>query len=208
MRIVLVLILVLGLGAAFFWQRKGERADTPAPTTVTRVVEAGRDDRDVGLRAKAKRPAASSAMSERTRDKLLLALTEAHSRRTEQAASGRVRAQGFEESTLEIANKMGTTSAWQERQLTILNQLLDECYQLARDEDPALTGTIGVQFRLRAEPEVGGLVDEISIMEDYSTIEQAGMRECIRESLYALELDAPEEGIEQEAQLTLRFEPE
>jgi hypothetical protein len=34
------------------------------------------------------------------------------------------------------------------------------------------------------------------------------MRECVAESLYALELDPPPDGVSAARQVTLRFEPE
>lgn len=109
---------------------------------------------------------------------------------------------------LQLANKTGSTSEWEEQALTTLRELLGECYALAEEEEPGLSGTFGLRFSLTAEPEVGGLVEGLSVMEDYSTIEQAMMRECMLESVYALELEPPPEGVQVDRELTLRFDEE
>ncbi len=85
---------------------------------------------------------------------------------------------------------------------------LGECYDIAKEQEPDLAGTVGLQFTLRGEPEVGGLVEDIKFVAEHSSIVNPPMRECMRESLYALELDPPDEGITVERLLTLRFSDE
>jgi len=109
---------------------------------------------------------------------------------------------------LALANKTGSNEEWEQRQLETLGQLLAECYDLAHASEPELAGTLGVQFKISGEPEVGGLVEDVQLMDDYSTIESPAMRECVTESMYALELDPPPEGVTVARQVTLSFGPD
>jgi hypothetical protein len=109
---------------------------------------------------------------------------------------------------LSLADKTGSSTDWEKRQVEILNELLAECYDLAASEQPGLSGTLGVSFRITGEPAVGGVVEAVELLDDHSTIRQSTMRECVTESLYALELAPPPEGVSVGRQITLRFDPE
>jgi len=135
---------------------------------------------------------------EARRQQLEAAVAQARRRRLAQST-------GRPSEPLALANKTGSNEEWEQRQLATLNTLLAECYDLARATEPELAGKLGVQFSISAEPEVGGLVDEVQLMDDYSTIESASMRECVTESMYALELDPPPEGVTVARQVTLSF---
>ena len=49
-------------------------------------------------------------------------------------------------------------------------------------------------FEIVGDPEVGGLVTNARVDPGRSNIKAPGLRECVRETMYALELDAPEKG--------------
>lgn len=85
--------------------------------------------------------------------------------------------------------------------------LFKECYENALKNDPKLSGKLVVQFEIVGDPEVGGLVAHSKIDPKRSTIKAAGLNECVRESVYALELDAPEEGGKTQVSYPLRFSP-
>lgn len=108
---------------------------------------------------------------------------------------------------LSLANKIGESTDWDNRQLAILNELLADCYRLAKQEQPDLWGKLGIRYTITGEPGVGGLVHDVRFMDDYSTIDQPTMRECTSQSLHALELDPPPEGVSLDRQITLRFDP-
>lgn len=74
-----------------------------------------------------------------------------------------------------------------------LRPLLAECYDLAREEDDALAGRLILEFDIEGEPEVGGVVEHATIGED-STLTHPILDECIRETIYTLELPAPTGG--------------
>ena len=106
---------------------------------------------------------------------------------------------------LTLTNKTGSDTSWDRDQIAVLNQLLGECYDIAKEQDPDLAGTIGLQFTLRGEPEIGGLVENITFVAEHSSIVDPPMRECMQESLYALELDPPDQGTVVERLVTMRF---
>ncbi len=106
---------------------------------------------------------------------------------------------------LNLANKTDSDTDWDREQIDLLNQLLGECYDIANVQDPGLSGTIGLEFTLRGEPDVGGLIEEIEFIAEHSSITNPQMRECMQESLYALELDPPATGVEVTRMITMRF---
>jgi hypothetical protein len=74
-----------------------------------------------------------------------------------------------------------------------IQPLLRECYENALLVHPELAGKIEVEFMITGEPDVGGMVESSSVMET-STIADPDLRECIQETMYALELPAPPAG--------------
>ena len=112
--------------------------------------------------------------------------------------------------TLEIVDKTGDTSDWEKRALGTVNSLFGQCYDLGRAEDPAFAGTIVVRFTLVAEPGVGGLLEDVGIVDDKDPsitkpITQPTFRDCIIQQLYALELDPPPDGVTVKRQISLSF---
>lgn len=72
--------------------------------------------------------------------------------------------------------------------------LVRECYESALERTPTLAGTLVVKFTIEGEPEVGGLIGDSTIDPETSTLLDADTHECVRESMYALELPAPTAG--------------
>lgn len=72
--------------------------------------------------------------------------------------------------------------------------LITECYETALETDPTLAGALVVNFTIEGEPDVGGLVTESSINDDGSEIRNESMRECLQETMFALEIDPPTNG--------------
>jgi hypothetical protein len=107
--------------------------------------------------------------------------------------------------TLDIVDKTGDTSAWEKRTLGTLNSLLGQCYDLGRADDPTLAGTVALRFTLVGEPNVGGLLERVEILDESTSITQKTIRDCITQQLYALELDPPLAGVTVERELHLKF---
>jgi hypothetical protein len=74
--------------------------------------------------------------------------------------------------TLDLIDNSGDTSEWVKRTVHTLNNLLGQCEDLGRAEDPNLAGTIVVQFTLVGEPNVGGLLEIVEIVDADTTITQ------------------------------------
>lgn len=106
--------------------------------------------------------------------------------------------------TLDIIDKTGDTSDWEKRALGTLNGLLGQCYDLGRAEDANLAGTVTVRFTLVGEPNVGGLLERVEIVDANTTITQQTIRDCLTQQIYALELDPPPDGVTVERELHLK----
>jgi len=170
------------------------RAD--ASTASTASTEVGRSDAHAGDRA-AERAVMLEAITRARRERMAAPGHAAH------AATARTGDSSG--TTLDIVDKTGDTSDWSKRALGTLNSLLGQCYDLGRSEDPALAGTITVHFVLVGEPNVGGLLERVEILDEDTTITQPTMRDCIIQQLYALELDPPPDGVTIERQLSLKL---
>jgi RNA polymerase sigma factor (sigma-70 family) len=74
--------------------------------------------------------------------------------------------------------------------------LLTECYEHGLERDPTLAGSVAVDFTIEGEPGVGGVVGESKIDPDpaETTLRDPDVRECIQETMYALEIDPPKNG--------------
>ena len=72
--------------------------------------------------------------------------------------------------------------------------LLTECYETALEKNPALAGNLVVDFTIEGEDDLGGVIGSSTILEDGSDIADAGMRECVQETMYAVKIDAPPDG--------------
>jgi hypothetical protein len=83
-----------------------------------------------------------------------------------------------------------------------------ECYESALADDPTLAGTLVVNFTILGDPEVGGVVDDATIADEGSTLANEFVRECIRESMMAVQFDAPPEGGRVEVTYPIKFAPE
>ena len=97
--------------------------------------------------------------------------------------------------TLDIVDNTGDTSEWAKRALHTLNNLLGQCFDLGLAEDANLAGTIEIEFTLVGEPNVGGLLEKVQIVDADTTITQQTIRDCLTQQLYALELVPPPDGV-------------
>jgi hypothetical protein len=85
--------------------------------------------------------------------------------------------------------------------------LLAECYELAREEDPTLEGRLIVEFTIGGDPEVGGVVEQSAVAED-SALRHPVLDECVRETMYTIELPPPEEGGRVDVRYPFVFSPD
>jgi hypothetical protein len=210
-------VAVLAATGLLLWQRRAGESSrpTPAPPADTATGIAARGEaHPLGPRdpASGAATAASGATPKRldpaARQRLEQTLAAARARRT----GSRPAAPSLEDTSLptrlDLADKTGDTSEWEKRQVGLVGELLGECYDLARATQPALAGKVMLLFTVSAEPEIGGLVSEIRFDESGTTIADQGLRECMSESLYALELEPPPGGVQASRQVTLDLSPD
>lgn len=79
-----------------------------------------------------------------------------------------------------------------------LHPLIAECYDLAREAAEregadVPEGRLVVRFVIGGEPGVGGVIEESAVM-DESELRHPLLEECLTETIYTVELPAPEEG--------------
>lgn len=92
----------------------------------------------------------------------------------------------------------------------IAEQLLpvaEECYESALEDEPELAGQLLVEFTIVGAEEVGGVVESAQI-NDESTLDNAFVRECMRESVMAVTFEPPEDGGQLAVTYPFNFEPE
>jgi hypothetical protein len=85
--------------------------------------------------------------------------------------------------------------------------LAKQCYANALERNPKLAGTIEMSFRILGGPGIGGVVDDAKLG-DGTTIDDAELRTCMRESMMSVTFDAPPEGGEVTVIYPIRFSPE
>lgn len=201
--------------ALVLWQRSPSEAVEESTTLQSEVTPQADSALAIDPQKKPIPPLASDISKPRSdkrealKEKLNLAKTkrEAEAKRPTSSSSNHRGKSELQEpsSDLNLTNKTGSDTEWDRNQIAVLNQLLGECYDIAKEQQPDLAGTVGLQFTLRGEPEIGGLVEEIEFVEEHSSISDLQMRECMQESLYALELDPPDEGIQVQRMVTMKF---
>lgn len=64
------------------------------------------------------------------------------------------------------------------------------CYTDALKRSPRLAGRLNVYFRVMGDHKVGGVVDEVKLV-DGTTIDDPEMQTCVRESMMSVSFDAP-----------------
>jgi hypothetical protein len=84
--------------------------------------------------------------------------------------------------------------AYIRRAVRELIPLLRDCYDQGLERDPELAGTVVVDFTIEGEPGVGGVIGHSAIDPAGTTLSDAAARECIQETMYALEIDPPADG--------------
>lgn len=93
-------------------------------------------------------------------------------------------------------------------QTKALAPLLHECYAAALAANPDLTGTLSISYVIDGEPGVGSVIEDSRVDAERSTITEPGMIECVRETMYALEVMPTPEGGRASFTTTLAFAPE
>ncbi|HEU4729914.1 MAG TPA: AgmX/PglI C-terminal domain-containing protein, partial [Kofleriaceae bacterium] len=72
--------------------------------------------------------------------------------------------------------------------------MLQDCYSQGLERDPRLAGQVVVDFTIEGEPGVGGVIGQSAIATGDTTLADPATRECIQETMYALQIDPPADG--------------
>ncbi len=88
-----------------------------------------------------------------------------------------------------------------------VSPLVRECYEQRLSSRLELEGTIVVRFTIEGDPDVGGLVGSSEIDPDGTTLDDQKLQECIRETMYAMELDPPTSAAVLKVRYPLAFRP-
>ena len=100
-----------------------------------------------------------------------------------------------EERSRESSQSKGLPAKYIREAVREIVPLLKECYDMELEVRGSVSGKIVLGFDLVADDEHGGLVEEASILESELSKEISdSFAECLRETVYALRLDAPEWG--------------
>lgn len=75
-----------------------------------------------------------------------------------------------------------------------IQPLLRECYESALAREPTLEGQLMVRFTIEGEPDAGGVIGSSTIVDDATTVTDPDLRECIQETMYAIQIDPPSDG--------------
>jgi hypothetical protein len=88
-----------------------------------------------------------------------------------------------------------------------LMPLVDECYALARETQPGLTGMLVLDVEMIGDEEIGGVVETVAPGKD-NEIADPALVECVQESLLSVTLPPPPERGREAISLQMWLEPE
>ncbi|MGE0546541.1 MAG: sigma-70 family RNA polymerase sigma factor [Kofleriaceae bacterium] len=128
-------------------------------------------------------PAARPAMLERIR-----------AARQRSANGSGSRGAGTKGSSAGPGDPPAVASEYTQAAIEEINPMLLDCYREGMERVPELAGTLAVEFTIEGDPENGGLVTASNVDADWGTMTDPGVRECIQETMYALEIDPPAGG--------------
>jgi hypothetical protein len=107
------------------------------------------------------------------------------------------------------ADAIGTLPAdYIRAQMQAIRPLIIECYEETLRTEPGLAGRLVVEFDIAGEPDVGGIVEDSRIDESSDLARSAALSECVRETIYSLELRAPEGGGRVQVRYPFVFRPD
>ena len=182
------LVIVAGLGWYSMSSGPSEPAQPPTTTHATAAASAVPGDATHASPPPERRAVRRLASAD-ARTHLLQAIRSARQRRAAAAASPATPAPALPDESVGDLDREYIRDAVQG-----LLPMITECYEAALDDTPALSGALVVDFTIEGEPDVGGLVTESSINEEHSEIRDDSMRECVQETMFALEIDPPSNG--------------
>jgi len=152
------------------------------------------------------RPARPSDAERSRWQALRTAIERARAERVRERTKSRPAATGSASSG---ADAIGTLPAdYIRAQMQEIRPLIIECYEETLRTEPGLAGHLVVEFDIAGEPDVGGIVEDSRIDESTDLARSAALSECVRETIYSLELRAPEGGGRVQVRYPFVFRPD
>ncbi len=206
--LLVLLAVVAGLVAAYFLLTQepdpvappgvpplSAVANLPAERLVTEprlpgTLEAGTDDRAGGATPLPRPP--RSALDPKERAILLAALLS----RIDAAPGARGPESGGagEPAAPATASAGSLSKEYIQEQIREILPLVKQCYEQALLAHPETAGKLVVRFSIVGDPELGGLIEQSEIVDTEGGAADEGLSTCVRETMYALRLQAPEGG--------------
>ncbi len=202
--------------AALWWSRRADSEHASPSASGDRVTRASGAAEEAGVSPSAERapsaaapagagkPARSRSEAAAARERLVRDIARARERRLARAAANSPPAGGAP--TDQDVGQLD--KEYIRDRVKEIVPLVAECYEMSLADEPTLAGTVVVHFVMAGEPEVGGVVESSEIDAERSTLSRPALDECIRETMYALEFDPPEDGGRVEVRYPFKFRSE
>lgn len=169
------------------------RSEPQAHVTATAAAPQEAEGRPAKMAADL--PSLKAVSKAQKRQQLLAAISEARSHRLAGAANKPANAALLSASAGAPPLPVGNLDKDYIRdQIREMHPQIRGCFERALERRPDLEGTAVVEFSIVGEEEVGGLVELSEYDHEASTIEDEQFSECIQETMYGLEFEAPEGG--------------
>ncbi len=208
-RSALAVLALLALLALAVWMlgdaaepelQTGQPAATPVPST----PRTGSDSASPGAAPDhpQTQPATARRIDASERARVLTAIVKALGQRDPQVDGGAAAVSGSTHhdgipgpAELDALRPARVDKAYLQSRIRELIPLIKECYELARDETPELEGTVVVNFTIVGDEGEGALVTHSEVRpHDGQLPPSPTLAECVRETMYALQMEAPEGG--------------
>ncbi len=208
------LALLVGLLACAWWVLRDEEPALPEPTAAP-AASPGEPQREVANEAPVESPARSAAPktspekgpATQQRRRMTPAQHRARlmkiMRKLQAASEAPMATGGASGGEPETVPKL--TARYIKASIKEVVPLIKECYENALRKDPKIGGKMVVTFEIVGDADLGGLVSTSAIDPKRSNITAPGLRECVRETIYALELPRPESGGKTRVSYPFRF---
>ncbi|MEP6860722.1 MAG: sigma-70 family RNA polymerase sigma factor [Deltaproteobacteria bacterium] len=181
--LVLVAMVVLAGGALYVTKRGG------TAHAITTVAAAGSSATPPTTNRHGVKPHVERFADKAARERMLAAIRDAHTLR---ATTPSVPSSGTPAPALPEAPDMDRE--YIRGAVREIIPLLGACYEEGMQREPKLAGVVVVDFTIEGEGGVGGAVGSSTIDASASTIVDPTVRECIQETMYALQIDPPPNG--------------
>jgi RNA polymerase sigma factor (sigma-70 family) len=200
--------LAVGGAIALLFAGGGATYMATRPSTATPVIEAATPRATSASESKddSRSGPAIRRISPAARAELLSKIREARSRRPRPSPSTSTAPSSTNAPALASSGQ-----AMEEYVLAAFEEimpLLKECYAEGLERIPGLPGgRITLDFRIEGEPGVGGVIGESTIAPE-SSITDRTVRECVQETINAVEIDPPQLGVTHQMRTTFEMRPD